>query len=562
MVRRSLSTRQDRRRARLATGTPALVVVRPRARAASADFAGPCEHRACHSSGALGPMTDNSPPDTEERRPLVFVSWAHDDDQWTDDLVTFVRLLREDGINASIDLYDKNNQVDWQLYGPEWIDRSDKAIVVTSSTYVERWLHKSPPGVGAGVGREAVVMRHLADMDPRKLLEKVFIAVLPGVDFRTVPSDIAHLPRVMVSELTRDGIDGVFRQVMGDAEFPRPPLGPLRLRGQRERGTSSGSGASEHQDDGGPGGDSTDEMVTEVKRLLAAGKAKIELRDLLMGDVRRLRDFLETVTLENPSDLTARYRQRVTEVVRQAQALAGGLAAGCFYGEAQNRQQWVEVLRSVAQQSDPVSGAVWTRWVALRRLPATMLLYAGMLGAWRAEDVGTLLALSSVQLRHSFSAAPFKTEHLAECAAYVALAPPEVLDQDQLGIGPAGGPIQLSNEIWYAVSPTLTDIYPVFAELAFAFEDVEYLLALMQYDWHERCGERVHTRWKEQRFHSGLINVRGGYVGASPPGADIRFANRHEGSLSPAKLIEAGLVGGDWNRLHSAASGVNRTLPA
>ena len=87
-----------------------------------------------------------------------------------------------------------------------------------------------------------------------------------------------------------------------------------------------------------------------------------------------------------------------------------------------------------------------------------MLLYAGVLGAWGADDAAMIKDLLRQQMRHSFLDHDGSLRELTSCPAFVALAPPEVIDTDALGLGP--GANHSSNQVVRAIMPVLRDEFP------------------------------------------------------------------------------------------------------
>jgi hypothetical protein len=222
---------------------------------------------------------------------------------------------------------------------------------------------------------------------------------------------------------------------------------------------------------------------------------KIELRDVLLREAGLLKDRLDRSAPFSPDG----YRERLAEIQRAGQPLAAALAAGCFYAP-QERRLWTDLFRLVAAQPGPMTYA-WSQGQALRRLPATMALYAGILGAWAAGDAGLIRDLLRQPLRHSYIDAEGEVQELPSSPAFVALAPPEVIDIDALGLGP--GAYHATNKVVEAIMPVLKDEFPVGPDFAAAFEEAEYLMALLQHNWHEATGHPGHRRWAQKTFQAG-----------------------------------------------------------
>lgn len=263
----------------------------------------------------------------------------------------------------------------------------------------------------------------------------------------------------------------------------------------------------------------TSAIVGTVKRLISQDRVKIELRDVLLREARLLKDRLDRISAFSPDE----YVRRLADIQQAGQPLAGALAAGCFYAPLE-RHLWTDLFRLVAAQPEPMAGYAWEQEQALRRVPAAMGLYAGVLGAWAAGDATLIKDLLRQPLRHSFIDTAGELRQLPSCPAFVALAPLEVIDIDALGLGP--GAYHASNKIVEGIMSVLQDEFPVGPDFAAAFEEVEYLMALLQHNWHETIGLPGHKRWARATFHSGLIGISGFVVGPPPEAVASRFENR------------------------------------
>jgi len=242
---------------------------------------------------------------------------------------------------------------------------------------------------------------------------------------------------------------------------------------------------------------------------------------LLLREAALLKDRLDRLATFSPDD----YRSQLADVQQIGQPLAAALAAGSFYAP-EDRRLWTDVFRLVAAQP-PMAGYMWQQGQALRRLPATMLLYAAVLGAWATGDAAMIKELLLLPLRHSYLDTAQNLQQLPSCPAVVALAPPEVIDINALGLGP--GAYHASNKIVEVIMPVLAEQYPVAPDFAAAFEEAEYLMALLQHNWHEATGFPGHERWGRTTFHSGLIGIPGAVVGPQPEPVAARFENQPGG---------------------------------
>ena len=296
----------------------------------------------------------------------------------------------------------------------------------------------------------------------------------------------------------------------------------------------------------------TSATVGATKRLLSQGRTRIDLRELLLREAQLLKSWLDGYSLPNE----ATYQADLEEIVVRSEPVVAALAAGSFYGDPEQDPLWLSVFRLVAAQPVPIAG--WDAGIALRRLPATLSLYASALSAWAAERPDLVLRLLSQSFRGPLYRPSGAT--VVYCPAAVALAPPQVLDARLAAPDWAyQWPIRFSNIVVESVKPLLVDQFPVEVEFAFAFEDLEYLMALLQYDWHSVQGITDRIGWQPSTFHRGLILVQPAVVGPQPPSVLERFLSK-EGPLKATTWSQRGGFGGDRRRFSAAVDAVKAGL--
>jgi hypothetical protein len=147
------------------------------------------------------------------------------------------------------------------------------------------------------------------------------------------------------------------------------------------------------------------------------------------------------------------------------------------------------------------------------RLPAAMLLHAGVLGAWAAGDAALIKNLLLQPMRHSSSTRRGISASCAPARPLVAMAPPEVIDIDALDHGP--GAYHAGNKIVEAIGPVLTDEFPVGPDFAAAFEKPST-------SW--RCSSTAGMsppgtwaqRWSRATFHGGPTGIPGAVPARNP----------------------------------------------
>jgi hypothetical protein len=113
----------------------------------------------------------------------------------------------------------------------------------------------------------------------------------------------------------------------------------------------------------------------------------------------------------------------------------------------------------------------------------------------------------------------------------------------------------LTNVIVEAIKPVLLDEFPVEADLHPGLQDIEYLMALLQHDWHVENHVKSHQRWAADTFHKGLIDVHGAVAGPQPPGGTQRF-QAGTSRFTEQWILDVGMFGGSSERLKRAQGAV------
>jgi hypothetical protein len=296
-------------------------------------------------------------------------------------------------------------------------------------------------------------------------------------------------------------------------------------------------------------------LLGATKRLLSADHGAIALRDLLLREASLLKHQIEEwwkSATGQPYD----YRQAIDDVGGMAEPLVAAVASGAYLGSSDHYHLWIETLRVVADQPASMQGGVWSLDLALRRLPSHLLFMGALLGSWKRDDSELLIALSREEVLHTYAHA--LNEHDLQIVPHtpaplaVALVAPEVVD--------AGAGMQLvaANLTYPLLQRSISDIYPVSLDMARDYEDVEYLLALLQYDWHAQQQRPSHTRWNYGGFDSGMLKLPGATT-AVRESASSRL-KRRPGVLGFDALSVSGLFGHSPERATQARRHVDEQI--
>lgn len=177
------------------------------------------------------------PEEPEDAAPTAVVVWAHSDATWTDEetdawrdtVLRFANLLRENGIDADLDLFYSNRAVDWARFGPRAIRNKDYVLVAVSPAWRRAYDGDAGPRENAGAAGEADELRGLYKEDRKRFLERVVPIVLPGrAEAELSQSLRATVSWVRVPTLDDAGVVELLRRLTGQPAFRKAPLGQQR----------------------------------------------------------------------------------------------------------------------------------------------------------------------------------------------------------------------------------------------------------------------------------------------------------------------------------------------
>lgn len=111
-----------------------------------------------------------------KKAPKVFISYAHDTERFSDQVLEFANKLRENYIDANIDQYEESPAQGWPRWMEDEIDNSDYVVVICTEAYYDK-VKQYKSGVGKGVNWEVnIIYQHLYDdcCDNQKFIPVVF----------------------------------------------------------------------------------------------------------------------------------------------------------------------------------------------------------------------------------------------------------------------------------------------------------------------------------------------------------------------------------------------------
>lgn len=83
----------------------------------------------------------------KQKHPKVFISYSHVDDFFEQKMYDFANRLRNDGIDANIDLYEDAPQEGWPRWMEKQIAEADYVLVVASESYWEKCYGTKGKGI-------------------------------------------------------------------------------------------------------------------------------------------------------------------------------------------------------------------------------------------------------------------------------------------------------------------------------------------------------------------------------------------------------------------------------
>lgn len=126
-------------------------------------------------------------PDSSAGDFTVFISYARDDLTHNALVRSFWEFLRDNGIDARIDLCAEVEPQDWPLWTQQQITGAKYVLMIASPAFKERAEGTAPEGQGRGVQWEAHLLREMRYEDPVSALRKQLPVVLPGRSTAELP---------------------------------------------------------------------------------------------------------------------------------------------------------------------------------------------------------------------------------------------------------------------------------------------------------------------------------------------------------------------------------------
>jgi hypothetical protein len=215
--------------------------------------------------------------------------------------------------------------------------------------------------------------------------------------------------------------------------------------------------------------------VATMKRLLADPRHRIELHDLIRGEVERV----VSATTDERMPVSGGFRPTTDDVrkrIEQYDAITETLRSlvitGCYWGGEEHQKLWVALLERLANK--PSTGGA-TALIELRRYPALLTLYAAGLAAIAKQEYVLLKALLlGPVVQDSRRSRPIMD------SVYPSSIIEQRLAQEVFGRSSAYTPV--SDHLYELLRDSLRDYLPDDERYAEAFDRFEYLWAIVAAD--------------------------------------------------------------------------------
>jgi hypothetical protein len=157
----------------------------------------------------------------------AFVSYAHESAEHKNQVLAFATLLRQNGVEAVLDLWAADARIDWYAWALKEMTEADYVVVVASGKYRHVGDGSGPSNEHRGVQSEAALLRDLLWGDRATWLAKILPVLLPGHDLREIPLFLqpSTASRYEVTSFTREGIEDLLRVILGQPGHIPPLVG-------------------------------------------------------------------------------------------------------------------------------------------------------------------------------------------------------------------------------------------------------------------------------------------------------------------------------------------------
>ncbi|WP_410628115.1 SEFIR domain-containing protein [Amycolatopsis sp. cmx-8-4] len=168
-------------------------------------------------------ISDNS----ENRSPRVFISYAHDNAVHNEAVRILWHLLRNNGIDAELDLHAAQQRQDWAAWHQQQIQEADFTLIIASPEYKSQSEGNTEPTQGRSVHWESLLIREEMYRDRQSALKKFLPVILPDHSVDDLPAWLnpGTATSYTVNILSTEGITALLRIMTRQQEEQEVNLG-------------------------------------------------------------------------------------------------------------------------------------------------------------------------------------------------------------------------------------------------------------------------------------------------------------------------------------------------
>ncbi|GEP93666.1 SEFIR domain-containing protein [Chitinophaga terrae (ex Kim and Jung 2007)] len=126
----------------------------------------------------------------------VFISYAHENDAYRNEVREFVEWLRVEGkgvvkVVCDFDHEKKAPKQGWPVWMEDMIEESDIVLLLCTPLYLKRFRKKEEPGKGAGVTFEGAIITQ--DLYSANMVNNKFVPIIPDTGHHN------HIPKMLLA---------------------------------------------------------------------------------------------------------------------------------------------------------------------------------------------------------------------------------------------------------------------------------------------------------------------------------------------------------------------------
>lgn len=169
-----------------------------------------------------------------EKNPKVFISYSHDDIEFSNLVLEFSNKLRNEGIDTILDQYEESPAEGWPRWMENAVEKSDYVLSIASKGYLSKTKSLEKHDIGRGVKWEVNIIYNLL-YNNGSLNTKFIPVVFTENDLEFIPIPLQGATHYDVSNTNR--YESLYLRLRGIKKVEKPKLGKLKPLPFKERKT-------------------------------------------------------------------------------------------------------------------------------------------------------------------------------------------------------------------------------------------------------------------------------------------------------------------------------------